>query len=420
MKRKMWSAPWGWKESGSVVAGLLAVGGMLQAVAGNFPFVVIRYPVNLILGGMCVALIVFAVQFRRSDFYKWVSGVPLASLLLLALCLLGIIMGLTIQPIAGGMASSWPFVLLYLATLFSLGTVLARRLVHWNLRRDYGFLLNHAGLWVLLFAAGFGYADTQRYVMYVQEGEVEWRVYDAGKNALELPVAIRLHDFRMEEYLPKLVVIDRNSGAVYPPQKPAFWQIDTLQRSGNIARWEIELLDFLPLAVRNADGTYREVAMPAATAAARIRVRDGQKSLRVKEEQKEPLRGQTELGWEGWVCAGNGMQNPAVLNLDEQYAVAMTAPDAKRFASHVTLYSRGGKQAEAVIEVNKPYKMGSWMFYQYGYDNQAGPASAYSSFELVYDPWIVPVYIGIILLALGSVCMLWGGNLKKEVTDDLG
>ena len=59
------------------------------------------------------------------------------------------------------------------------------------------------------------------------------------------------------------------------------------------------------------------------------------------------------------------------------------------------------------------------MLYQYGYDNDAGKLSTYSSIELVYDPWLIPVYIGIIMFMLGSFCMLWAGNSRKEAVNDL-
>lgn len=102
------------------------------------------------------------------------------------------------------------------------------------------------------------------------------------------------------------------------------------------------------------------------------------------------------------------------LNLDETYCVAMTRPEPRRFVSDINIYAEDGHQAHTLLEVNKPYRLGRWMVYQYGYDNEAGALSTYSSFELVYDPWVIPVYAGIILLACGSVCMLWGGNKSSN------
>ena len=92
---------------------------------------------------------------------------------------------------------------------------------------------------------------------------------------------------------------------------------------------------------------------------------------------------------------------------------------SKRFVSDIDVYSEDGKQAHTLIEVNKPFKFGNWILYQYGYDSDAGNGSAYSSIEMVYDPWVIPVYTGIVLLACGSVCMLWLGNKRKEVNDDV-
>ncbi|MCC8173225.1 MAG: hypothetical protein LIO65_02175 [Odoribacter sp.] len=59
------------------------------------------------------------------------------------------------------------------------------------------------------------------------------------------------------------------------------------------------------------------------------------------------------------------------------------------------------------------------MLYQYGYDTEAGKLSTYSAIELVYDPWVNFVYIGIGLLALGSICMLWGGKKRKNTVYEM-
>jgi cytochrome c biogenesis protein ResB len=97
----------------------------------------------------------------------------------------------------------------------------------------------------------------------------------------------------------------------------------------------------------------------------------------------------------------------------------MARPEPKRFVSDIDVFSEGGKQAHALLEVNKPFKFGNWMLYQYGYDTDAGNMSAYSIIKLVYDPWVIPVYTGFVLLACGSVCMLWIGNKRKEASDDV-
>ena len=194
------------------VAGIVAAGFVLQIAGGAFNIAVMARPVNLWAGG-AIALGCVAAGFNPGGrFVKWVTGVPVAVCLISALCAMALIMGLTPQGAApvGGMAevsarlgfnemtSSWPFVLLYLALTVALGMVVARRLARFRLG-NVGFYLNHAGLLLVLFAAGFGYADIERYMVRVDEGETVRMGYDpATGHPAGLPVEVTLHDFEME------------------------------------------------------------------------------------------------------------------------------------------------------------------------------------------------------------------------------
>ena len=414
-KRPFWQFPWGYKESVVFVAGIAVAGFFLQAIAGEFDFILLQYPVNIILG--CVTLfflLLFSLK-RKSPLYQWFSGTPMAVALIGALVVLSVIMGLIPQVQSSRapdnlfsrlgftrVTSAWPFVLIYFLTLLSLGAVIIRRLFKFRIR-DYAFYLNHIGLWLLLFAAGAGASDVRRYVMYVNKGETEWRVYNSRGDALELPVAIELNDFYMEEYPPQLAVIDRKTGVPQPENRPEYFQIDEAQANGQIAGWDISLKKYIREAMRSSESAYREARMPGASPAAMVEI-------------SHPRTGVQK---NGWVCAGNAVQLYMVLDLDEQYCLAMTRPEPKRFVSDINIYSEDGKQAHTLLEVNKPYKMGHWMLYQYGYDNNAGNMSAYSGIELVYDPWLIPVYAGMLLLACGSLCMLRMGNKRKEAPDDM-
>ena len=61
----------------------------------------------------------------------------------------------------------------------------------------------------------------------------------------------------------------------------------------------------------------------------------------------------------------------------------------KRFASEVNIMTKSGKNIHTTIDVNKP----------------VGPQSQISIFELVRDPWLPLVYIGIGLMLAGALCM---------------
>lgn len=97
-----------------------------------------------------------------------------------------------------------------------------------------------------------------------------------------------------------------------------------------------------------------------------------------------------------------------------RYAQVSTSAEPRTFLSDVELYTEDGDTLKSVLEVNKPLHTGSWMVYQYGYDTQAGRRSSYSVFLLVYDPWSAGIYVGIVLMAIGSVSMLWKGRSRKK------
>lgn len=73
----------------------------------------------------------------------------------------------------------------------------------------------------------------------------------------------------------------------------------------------------------------------------------------------------------------------------------------------VTVYTKDGKAINAEIEVNHPLSINGWKVYQLSYDEQMGKWSTLSVLELVRDPWLPVVYLGILLLAIGAVGMFF-------------
>lgn len=404
----MWVRPWGYSESITVVTGILVIGFALQITIGPFDFYLLAYPVNIIAGTSLIAICGYTGIFcRKKSFTQWISGIPLSVSLIGALILLTIIMGSILQVKESqnpygvdAMTSNWAFILIYILILVSLGITIFKRLRIFNVK-DYAFVLNHTGLWLFMAASGLGYADMERYIMHVREGETEWRVYDGEGNIKELPVAILLNDFDMDVYPPKLALIDRTTGEVQPKEKPALFQIDPDITKSNLQGWHIEVEEYIHHAIRNSDSTYREMPMPGATPAVKIRA------------------SKNDTIHEGWISAGNQAQLPETLPVDNRFSMVMTVAEPRIFRSDIIVYTADGVSKHKVIEVNSPLSVGSWNIYQHGYDNTAGRLSAYSSFELVYDPWIIPVYIGIFMLMAGSLTMLWSGRKGKEGIHDL-
>ncbi|HHT03672.1 MAG TPA: cytochrome c biogenesis protein ResB [Bacteroidales bacterium] len=408
-KRKIWQQPWSYKESLVIVLGIIIVGFSLQTTIGSFNFYLLSFPFNIYIG---IGIIIFSVLssiFKRKAFFKWLTSVHLSVSLLIAITLLALIMGLTRQetiPINettnifhllgfNQMTSSWAFVLIYFLILISLLSIISKRKP--TLSKKYlVFILNHLGLWLFLFSSGLGYADMNRYIMYVEVGETQWRVFDKEQKVEELPIAIQLNEFTIEEYIPKLAVINKKTGEVQPSPKPQYYQIDTnTKRETNLFGYKITRVEYIHNAVRNSDRTFKEVPMKASTPAALVTVKG-------KTQKTE------------WVSSGSSVQFPQSIDLDSSFALVMTPPETKSYISNVDVYTKDEEHVQGDIRVNHPMTIGSWKIYQYGYDNNMGKLSTYSSFELVYDPWLKLVYIGIGMIFLGSIFLIiFGINYKK-------
>ena len=238
----------------------------------------------------------------------------------------------------------------------------------------------------------------QHYVMYVNTGETQWRVYSEDGQGLALPLAITLHSFTMEEYAPKLVVIDRKTGLPQPEGKPEFFQIAPQTPQGHLGKWDIHVDTFYPRAVFAGNETFQPQEKPGSSPAVKVTVRS-------RED------GKTQSGW---ISAGNMDEFMHVVNLDERYALAVTPPEPKQFISDVTVLVRGDEPVRTKIEVNSPLRIGSWIIYQYGYDQRLGRYSDFSSFEIVCDPWLPIVYAGFILMSLAAIFSICRRPARRE------
>ena len=84
------------------------------------------------------------------------------------------------------------------------------------------------------------------------------------------------------------------------------------------------------------------------------------------------------------------------------------------FLSDVTVYTKSGLTVRDTIRVNEPLTVHGWKIYQYSYDEAMGAQSDISIFELVRDPWLPYVYLGIFMMLLGAVQALSNSSLKGK------
>ena len=419
------------KEGTAIVIGLTLVGLLLQLTIGPLDWALFLWPANgITLIVLIIALLLFYLLRKRVYFFSFMATMQAAIPSIIAAALLTLIMGLTRQVASdkpagdliglSKMLNFWPFILVYFWMTMIIGEVTIKQIAHFAWCR-LPVITSHLGLFIALTCATLGNADMQRLKMYCEKGQSEWRGLDAYNNVHELPVAIQLNRFTIDEYPPKLMVIDK-TGKPMPYNKPEVLLIDDSFKQGIIAGWTIQIdkkiedavptdlanmiknmpmqmrgmvrMDSLGMAIKK--GGYIKSRQAGAACALSVTAR---KAGTVKK---------------GWITCGSYLFPLETLKLDNGKSLVMASREPKRYASNVNIYTQDGKNILTEIEVNKPYAVNGWKIYQLSYNEQMGKWSNVSVFELVSDPWLNVVYVGIYLLLIGAVGMFFTAGKRKE------
>ena len=399
----MFNRLWKMKEGFVTGAGLILVGLALQYSVGPLDWSAFAFPINAICLVLYLAFLalIYALRHRVrlfSFFFTTEAAVPT----LVYAALLTVAMGLTrqvapheraIDPIGlTRMLSFWPFVLIYGRLTGIVGLIAIRQILHFRLR-ELPSLLSHLGVFIAIVAATLGSADMERVKLTASMDMPEWRAtHEQG--FLELPLAIQLEKFTIDEYPPKLLIINSKTGKSIPAKNPEIVLVDKHFREGKLLKWRIRVRQNLPLAapVVTSD-TVKYVGWGSSGAVTALLV------------EAQPMEGDRAMGKPlvGWVTCGSYLFPFQELKLTKDLSLVMARREPERYASRIHVYTRSQKNIVATVEVNKPVSVDGWRIYQLSYDESMGRWSETSTFELVKDPWLPAVYVGIFLLLAGAV-----------------
>ena len=399
----MFNRLWKMKEGFVTGAGLILVGLALQYSVGPLDWSAFAFPINAICLVLYLAFLalIYALRHRVrlfSFFFTTEAAVPT----LVYAALLTVAMGLTrqvapheraIDPIGlTRMLSFWPFVLIYGRLTGIVGLIAIRQILHFRLR-ELPSLLSHLGVFIAIVAATLGSADMERVKLTASMDMPEWRAtHEQG--FLELPLAIQLEKFTIDEYPPKLLIINSKTGKSIPAKNPEIVLVDKHFREGKLLKWRIRVRQNLPLAapVVTSD-TVKYVGWGSSGAVTALLV------------EAQPMEGDRAVGKPlvGWVTCGSYLFPFQELKLTKDLSLVMARREPERYASSIHVYTRSQKNIVATVEVNKPVSIDGWRIYQLSYDESMGRWSETSTFELVKDPWLPAVYVGIYLLLAGAV-----------------
>lgn len=398
---------WGYTESFIVSFEIMILGFVIEIFLKGSGVRSPHMPYNLLMILALIALLVFIhISYRHTPFIRWFSSVPCSVSSISVYALLVLLLGFIPQDgnpsrwlqLTGlsHLKNSWPFYLIQFYLLISLGLVVLRRGIPFKMK-NFGFLLNHLGLWITLVAAGLGSGDQKSVTVDLVEegGFVNTGIMD-NQQKIDLPFSMKLIDFNIDFYNPKIGVADQSKGEIL--QKHA----ETLPLiykgfESKLIDWTIKVKEFFPTAIKTDSG-YIPADKPGSISAAFV-------------ETKNTITGDTASGW---ITSGSIMFEPMFLSLKRSKLLILTEPEPRKFESLVSVKDSKGKEETIKLEVNKPHRLNGWKVYQLSYDTELGKYSKRSVIEAVRDPWLPLVYAGILMLLAGSVYLFWSGRPVKE------
>lgn len=186
-----------------------------QCVFGNFPFAFFAFPLDALLALLWIGGMGYAYKEKRSSRFVrlwlspqctyWTLGWFLAGCLVI-----GLFPQLSVQEAAEksgllsrlgcyNFMSSWIFVAGLFGLLTHLGMITLRRCFFAG-RNRWRFVLNHAGLWLALFAGFIGSAEEQTLRIPVFRDSSNNEAFTEQGTKVYLPKSLQLTDFVVEHY----------------------------------------------------------------------------------------------------------------------------------------------------------------------------------------------------------------------------
>jgi len=409
-KRRIWAQPWSYREGTIITAAILLLGFIVQAASNGIILRLAAFPWNLLSGLLFVAVLVVAfILWQKHPFMKWLGGVKAALPAILGFTLLVLLMGFVKQDVEPQSAVSrllglthlvntWPFILINVYLLILLGIVTLKRLTPFNLKNT-GFFLNHFGLFLVLFSTALGSSDMQRVTMNCYQNELEHNGLDGSGKPIEMPVQVKLLHFSIDEFRPKIAIVDNQSGEIVEEKGKALFEV--LDRNAfDLLNYHIEVEQFLDASTKVGDA-YLAANEQGSAPSAKIKATGETIPVEIS----------------GWICAGSYVLQPEVLKLNKQYSLVMLPAEPRKFSSELNIQTKSGRNITTTIEVNRPFEIDGWAIYQLGYNKEMGRWSNLSVLELVRDPWLPVVYLGIFLMMAGAAFLFITGNPKNGGTE---
>ena len=405
-KKKLWEFPWKYRESFIIGFALLILGFIIEFFSQPRSILLPSWPTNFIIIVVFWVYFIFLNRYVKHPFVKWLSSTYAAISSITVFTFLILLMGFILQTDEESssfiskiglthVTGSWPYLFTALYLMIILGLTITRRFLPVSLK-NIAFFLNHGGLWLVIATASLGSADLWRMSMVLQQGETTTiaRDYKSG-NVYEMPFSLQLIRFSINEFPPNLGLVDNNTGTLVLKKGDKLPEVNVGMKEIREG-WDITVEAYYPSAIRINDTFVSDDRMGALHAAyvAAENIVSGAKK-------------------QGWVTNGSMLYDPDFLVLDMKHSLVMTIPVPREYSSEILVKYPEGNIDDISIQVNNPATIMGWKVYQVSYDERMGKWSTISIVEVVRDPWLPVVYVGIFMILAGSLYLAWMGRMKN-------
>lgn len=396
------SFPWNYGQGVVFSLFLIIAGFFIQwALPGNFS-VSLHFPFNLLLLLILINIIFLLDNYLgKKPFVSWLRSVPGAVSAMFCIVFLLLLMVLIpqknthvtpfiMQTGLSAISSGVPFFISQLFFLTSLGLVILKRKKPLK-GKNIWFVMNHTGMWVIIAAALAGSGDIKRFRMDIEKnGKFTNRVFDSEGKIYDFPFRIKLLDFKLEEYPPKILVLSENGKILYKRNSTT----ENISKGSILLLkpWTVRILDYLSTAVP-ADSVFRFENRASSAPAALVAIQNLETGKMIT----------------GWLTGGSFLFPAKKIQMDHDHFLCMMKPEPMNYISVIAIENLG-KTDTMIIRVNRPIKVSGWRIYLSGYDKQLGKWSQTNLIEFVRDPWIFMVYAGFFMVMAGALYIFW--NVK--------
>lgn len=409
-QKKTWQHPWSYKEGIWLTVSIILLGFGIQLASGGTILLITGFPWNLISGLSFLGLLIFGfIYFKKHAIIKGLGSVKVALPAILGFTFLVLLMGFVKQDTQSSnrlvqllglnhLVRTWPFILINFYLLVLLGIVTMKRLTPLNLKNG-GFFLNHFGLFLVLFSTALGSSDMQRVTLNCYVGKPVNQATDESQRIVELPFSVQLLNFTIDEFRPKIMLVDNKTRQVVKYKGKDL--IELMDRdSFELPPYQIQVVQFMESSKKTGEN-YLSRNEPGDVPSVRLKV-----SNRTDHSEIS-----------GWLSSGSFAFLPEALKINEAHSLVMLPAEAKEFSSELSILDKTGEKVVTTIEVNKPFHFDGWNIYQLGYDTEMGRWSELSVLQLVRDPWLPVVYLGIFLMMAGAAFLFVTGKPKNGETE---